>query len=265
MRFYLMSCDANNDIGCYYAAWGYSDGTGVETDSSREFELLLKSCDIGGSSPCLYAGKFFMSGDGVETNETRATELFVKACETGEISACSAAGLNYGDGIGVPVNKVPALELYMLGCDANDALSCMSAAGLSQPVRVFRRTSNAGSNCLSNPASLESWMLVSSRVSFICSGKVLRLIWTTPKSFSIRPARTATNRAAEKALAMAKVGAKRFHKFSKSVASVLDTSFGDSFAPVSTCCQSCMLIGLTATAAQYSTPAGYARSFGPSF
>jgi uncharacterized protein len=92
----------------------YMDGSGVQTDYKRAFDLLHRACEKGMHQAHYELGKAYLDGRGTNRNPKRALKHFEDG-GTGCSNCMCAAGTMYALGDGIARNREKALCWLKLG------------------------------------------------------------------------------------------------------------------------------------------------------
>ncbi|RHZ66076.1 hypothetical protein Glove_309g46 [Diversispora epigaea] len=98
MKLYVI----NKEIGTMYLANMYTEGTGVEKDMKKAYQIFSKLADAGSILTLIEIADCYRNGFGVEKNEEKAFELYLKSAENGILTAQNRVGWCYMEGIGTP-------------------------------------------------------------------------------------------------------------------------------------------------------------------
>lgn len=94
--------------------WYYEDGTGVEQDEKKAFELYKQSYEDGNPDSIYYLARMYYLGKGTEENDAEAYKLFKEASDQGYLDANCFLGSMYGYGVEGVVEKNVDLALEYL-------------------------------------------------------------------------------------------------------------------------------------------------------
>ncbi|RHZ70128.1 hypothetical protein Glove_275g42 [Diversispora epigaea] len=103
-------CNINKEIGNTYIAHMYLDGTGIEKDLKKGFQIYSKVADEGSYIALNCMGYCYGMGFGVEKREKMALQLYLKSAEKGNLVALSNVGYCCEKGMGIAKDETKGFQ-----------------------------------------------------------------------------------------------------------------------------------------------------------
>lgn len=109
---------------CFDAGVKYSNGSGVDKDTTIAAKFFAKGCNKDMASACFNLGVMYMKGEGVEKNYSKSLDFYRKSCWKGIGQACYGAALAYDYGKGTQRSLEKSKDFYYAACEFGSSKGC---------------------------------------------------------------------------------------------------------------------------------------------